>query len=90
MTGHKKPWIAVHDPIDEGDPIAPDDERAMFTGLVRHHIANMISPLGPAELAEALRNLSNLRLEQNYRQVTQQALSLLEKSTARGDYFGNG
>ena len=82
--GPQEPWITVHDPIDEGDPIAPDDEKAMFTGLVRHHIANMISPLGHAELAEALRNLSNLRLEQNYRQVTQQALSLLEKSTARG------
>ncbi len=81
--GPPDPWIAVRNPIDEGDLITPDNEEAMFAGLVRHHIANMISPLGHAELAEALRELSSLQSDRVYQNVAQHARRLLDEASIR-------
>ena len=61
--GPPDPWISVRDPIDEGDTIKPDDEGAIFAGLFRHHVANMLAPLGHAELAGLLRNLASAGFE---------------------------
>ena len=55
------PWLSVHDPIDEGDPLEPDDEAAIFAGLFLHHVANIISALGHEELAASLRDLTSER-----------------------------
>ena len=58
MEGPIEPWLRVQDPIDEGDPLGPDDRGAIFVGLFRHHVANIMSGLGQAELAELLRDLT--------------------------------
>ncbi len=50
--------LSVRDPIDEGGPIDPQDKDAPFIGLLRLHVANLIEPLGHAELAQALRTLT--------------------------------
>lgn len=50
--------LSVRDPIDEGDPIDPQDKDAPFIGLLRLHVANLIEPLGHAELAQAMRTLT--------------------------------
>ena len=50
--------MAVRDPVDEGEPIEPDEKDRVFVGLLRLHIANLIRPLGYAELAAALVRLT--------------------------------
>ena len=56
--GPSDPRISVRDPIDEGEPINPDDEGAIFVGLLRYHVANMLAPLGHTELADSIRRLA--------------------------------
>ena len=56
--GPRDPWISVRDPIDEGDPIKQEEEDAMFVGMFRHHVANMITKIGHAELARTIRDLT--------------------------------
>ena len=57
--GPPEPRISVRDPIDERHPIGPDDEGAIFAGLFRHHVANLLTPLGHAALAASLRHLAS-------------------------------
>jgi len=38
-------YLSVRDPVDEGDPIDPQDKDVPFIGLLRLHVANMIEPL---------------------------------------------
>ena len=57
--GPREPRISVRDPIDEPHPIGPDDEGAIFIGLFRHHVANLLTPLGHAALADSLRYLAS-------------------------------
>ena len=85
--GPPEPWIAVRDPIDEGSSIMPDDEEAIFIGLVRHHIANMISPLGYTELAQTLWKLSSVQSERDYQQFARRAFDQLETATVRGHHL---
>ena len=54
------PCLSVRDPVDEGDQLEPGDEDAIFRGLYRYHVANLISSLGWGELAELLRTLANM------------------------------
>jgi hypothetical protein len=51
--------LSVRDPEDEGEPIEPQQSDALFVGLLRHHIANLIAPLGHGDLAALLRELAN-------------------------------
>jgi hypothetical protein len=51
-------YLSVHDPVDEGELIGPQDKDAPFIGLLRLHVASMIEPLGHPELAQALRALT--------------------------------
>ncbi len=60
--GCDEPKMAVRDPVDEGDPIEPDDSDAIYIGMIRRHIANLIRPLGHVELADALETLAKSRL----------------------------
>ncbi len=55
--GAKIPIIAVRDPVDPGDPDAPErlDEAAI--GLARLHVASLLEPLGFAPLADSIRSL---------------------------------
>ena len=45
--GPSTPWIAVRDPVEEGEISAPEIEAAAFVGIVRHHIANLVASAGP-------------------------------------------
>ena len=53
----QEPWISVHDPAEEGDPVDVEDESAVFVGLFRYHVAAMLGRLGHVELAGALRSV---------------------------------
>lgn len=55
--GAKVPIIAVHDPVDAGDPDAPDKLDETAVGLARLHMANLLEPLGFTELAQSIRSL---------------------------------
>ncbi|WP_244536191.1 hypothetical protein [Hyphomicrobium sp. NDB2Meth4] len=55
----KDAHISVRDPVDEGEPIDLHEEDALFIGLLRLHIANLIAPLGHAALAESIRHLTH-------------------------------
>ena len=46
--------LSVRDPVDEGEPIKPEEKDAMFIGLLRLHIGNLVKSLGHAELAVAV------------------------------------
>lgn len=41
-AGPSDALISVRDPIDEGEPINAKDKDALFVGLLRLHIANLI------------------------------------------------
>ena len=89
--GPAEPWISVHDPIDEGDEIGAEEERATYVGVLRHHIANMLAPLGYTELANSIRQLANQSDARGYKQGVRQAhqfleMALLETSLRTGDY----
>ena len=56
--GPKRPWIAVHDPVEEGDERSADALDGAFMGIVRHHLGNLLEPLGHVELAGTLRRLA--------------------------------
>lgn len=58
MAGPADPHLSVRDPVDEGKSLDPRDKDALFVGLLRLHIANLIEPLGHANLADALRRLT--------------------------------
>lgn len=76
-------YLSVRDPIDEGDPIDPDDKDAAFIGLLRHHVANLIAPLGHAELAGALRRLTRERSEHGVQREVASARALLNAAPVR-------
>ena len=85
------PWIAVRDPIEEGDVSDPEIEAAALVGIVRHHIADLVAPLGHADLAASLRLLAttpgddrNAFLEEAQRHL-EEAASLTERADENGD-----
>ncbi|MBK8161008.1 MAG: hypothetical protein IPK59_20345 [Rhodospirillaceae bacterium] len=53
-----EPIISVHDPLDDGDNISPEEMDAVHIGLVRLHLANLLEPLGYESIARALINLT--------------------------------
>lgn len=64
VTDQADAHLPVKDPLDEGEPIEPHEKDALFIGMLRLHIANLIRPLDHAELAGAL-----YRREHTYRLV---------------------
>ena len=50
--------LSVKNPLDEGEPLEPHEKDALFIGLLRLHIANLIRQLGHVELADALYRLT--------------------------------
>jgi hypothetical protein len=73
-------YLSVRDPVDEGDPIDPQDKDATFIGLLRLHVANMIEPLGHAELAQALRTLTRQTLPGPLRDTATHARAILDNA----------
>lgn len=88
--------LSVRDPVDEGEPIKPEEKDALFIGLLRLHIANLIKSLGHAELATALRDLTHQPFVRRLQGDLQRARTLLdavpvievEKATAMGGLVG--
>lgn len=58
VAGPADAHLAVKDPLDEGEPLEPQEKDALFIGMLRLHIANLIRPLGHAELSGALYRLT--------------------------------
>lgn len=87
--------LSVRDPVDEGEQIEPEEKDALFIGLLRLHIANLIKSLGHAELASALRGLTH-QPARRFHGNLQRARALLdvtpvkeiEKATAKGGLIG--
>ena len=73
-----QPWIFVHDPVDEGDPISAEEDRATNIGVLRHHVANILTPLGYTELADSIRDLTGRGDEGAYEQGVKRAHRFLE------------
>ncbi|WP_206951944.1 hypothetical protein [Trinickia acidisoli] len=74
--------ISVHDPEEPGLPISPEDERAMFVGLLRRHIAALLRSLGHVELGNALLDLAATRRLEN--QLIARANQALDAATVWG------
>jgi len=55
--GAKVPMIGVRDPVDEGDPDAPNKLDHAAVGIARLHMANLLEPLGFTELAHSIHSL---------------------------------
>lgn len=88
--------LSVRDPVDEGELIKPEEKDALFIGLLRLHIANLIKSLGHAELATALRGLTHQPFARRLQGDIQRARALLdavrvrevENATAMGGLIG--
>ena len=75
--------LSVRDPIEEGEPQTQEEKDALFIGMLRLHIANLIKPLGHAELADSLRSLTLQSFPRRLQDETQRARSLLDASPVR-------
>ena len=80
--GPLDPMIAVRDPEEPGLPLSPDDERAMFLGLLRQHAGAMLRSLGHRELADSLLALSKSRRSEQ--QLVIAARQALDRATIWG------
>ncbi len=75
--------LSVRDPVEEGEPHTQEEKDALFIGMLRLHIANLIEPLGHTELADALRGLTLQSFPRRLQGETQRARSLLDASPVR-------
>ncbi|RVI98120.1 hypothetical protein CN193_24825 [Sinorhizobium meliloti] len=82
-AGPAKAHLSAYDPEDEGDPVEPDDKDALFVGLLREHIANLIAPLGHQELATALRQLAHGSSQRVVQRVIAGARAALDSTQVR-------
>ncbi|MET4492041.1 hypothetical protein [Bradyrhizobium sp. LA7.1] len=82
-AGPSDALISVRDPIDEGEPIDPKDKDALFLGLLRLHIANLIKPLGHAELAGSLHRLTHQPFARRLQDDLKRARALLDEAPVR-------
>ena len=90
--GPSTPWIAVRDPVDDGEISDPEIEAAALVGIVRHHIANLVDPLGHADLAASLRLLTLGSKKDDREALMDDAYRHLEAaaaSTGRSDDHGD-
>ena len=82
-AGPAEALLSVRDPVEEGEPHTEEEKDALFIGMLRLHIANLIKPLGHAELADALRGLTLQSFPRRLEGETQRARSLLDTSPVR-------
>jgi hypothetical protein len=82
-AGPADPHLSVRDPVDEGEPIEPEEKDALFIGLLRRHIANLIKPLGHAELAGALLHRTQQPFSRRLQGDVQRARTLLDTAPVR-------
>ncbi|WP_027528710.1 hypothetical protein [Bradyrhizobium sp. Ec3.3] len=82
-AGPSEALISVRDPIDEGEPVDPEEKDALFIGLLRLHIANLIMPLGHPELAGALQRLTHQSFARRLQGDLESARALLDAAPVR-------
>jgi hypothetical protein len=75
--------LSVRDPVDEGEPIEPAEKDALFIGLLRLHIANLIKPLGHGELAATLRRLTQQPFARRLQDDLGRARAMLDAAPVR-------
>lgn len=75
--------LSVRDPLDEGEQLDPKEKDSPFIGLLRIHIANLIEPLGHAELADALRGLTKQPFLRRLQRDVAHARVLLDSAPVR-------
>lgn len=75
--------LSVRDPPDEGEPLEPEEQDALYIGLLRLHIANLVDPLGHVELAAALRHLTQQPRPQRLEDDMMRARTLLDATPVR-------
>lgn len=78
--GPANPQISVRDPDEVGETISSEEQDALYIGILRRHIANLIDPLGHHELANVLRQLTNTRLPRVAERNRNRARQLLDSS----------
>lgn len=82
-AGPTDAYLSARDPVDEGDPIDPTDKDTLFIGLLRLHIANLIKPLGHAELSGALHRLTHQPFARRLQDDLNHARTLLDAAPVR-------
>ncbi|MBZ9984104.1 hypothetical protein LB521_23495 [Mesorhizobium sp. BR-1-1-8] len=82
VAGPADAHLSVKDPLDEGEPIEKDEKDALFIGMLRLHIANLIRPLGHAELAAALYRLTQQPFARRLRGDLDLARAVLDAAPA--------
>ncbi len=82
-AGPAQAHLSVRDPIDEGEPIEPQEKEALFIGLLRLHIANLIKPLGHEELAGVLHRITQQRHSRRLHDDLGSARALLDAAPVR-------
>lgn len=75
--------LSVRDPVDEGEPIEPAEKDALFIGLLRMHIANLIRPLGHSELAATLHRLTQQPFARRLQDDLGRARAMLDAAPVR-------
>jgi hypothetical protein len=75
--------LSVRDPVEDGEQHTQEEKDALFIGMLRLHIANLIQPLGHAELAGALRSLTQQSFPRSLQEEVLRARSLLDTSPVR-------
>jgi len=73
-------YLSVHDPVDMGEAIDPQDNDAPFVGLLRLHVASMIEHLGHSELAQALRDLTRQTFPRALQNASARARATLDSA----------
>ena len=80
FSGPAEAQLSVKDPVDEGEQVKPQEKDALFIGMLRLHIANLIRPLGHVELADALTRLTHQPFVRRLQDNLKAALALLDAS----------
>ncbi|MHC4049284.1 hypothetical protein [Bradyrhizobium sp. 25ACV] len=83
VAGPADVHLSVRDPVDEGEPIASEEKNALFIGLLRLHVANLIKPLGHAELAGVLHRLTHQPFARRLQDDLARPRALLDAAAVR-------
>jgi hypothetical protein len=75
--------LSVRDPVEEGEPITPDDKDSLFIGVLRLHVANLLEPLGYAEFPSRMRDLITAPFIANERAAQTRLRQLFDSMVVR-------
>jgi len=82
-AGPQESHLSAKDPEDAGDPITPQELNAIYIGVLRQHIANMIDPLGYHELAALTRQLTTNRFPNTVERTLSRARQVLDRASVK-------